>query len=270
MSVKSYKLENLSIDVDESLMYIIPDISLNQGGQITAITQGTINEDIESASVLAEIDPLLDYNQGVIDTYILKEAVIQTSLDTLTAQISALATDIATMTTNITTLQEDAIIDATGFVEIFNNKNHDWANNECNTQFGTESIQRRQDLVLFNQSLDAGKYICCFNFAMNSVDGNDDTRYKIMYIYIKSNDDIIGNTISNCSGHNALTMVNSTQYSFEITSTKTISITFNYDVACTSFTAKSDLVYNFNTNQDQMYPFLSGINDNIIQIFKVS
>ena len=270
MSVHSYKLQNLSLDVDETLMYIIPDISVNDGGQITAITQGTINEDIESASVLAEVATLLDYNQGVIDTYILKEAVIQTSLDTLTAQIDALNTEISTMTTNITALQEDAVIDATGFIEIFNNKDHDWANELCNTQFGAESLKRRQDLVLFNQSLTAGKYMCCFNFAMNSVNGNDDTRYKIMYIYIKSNDDIIGNTISNCSGHSALTMVNSTQYSFEITSTKTISITFNYDVACTSFVGPDDLIYNFNTNQDEMYPFLSGINSNIIQIFKVS
>tara|TARA_R110002167_G_scaffold99886_7_gene261273 strand:- start:10246 stop:11058 length:813 start_codon:yes stop_codon:yes gene_type:complete len=270
MSVQSYDLEQIYVDVDESLMYVIPDITVNKGGQITAITQGAINEDIESASVLAIIKPILDENQNVINSYILKEAVIQSSLDTLTAQITALNDEISTMTTNITALQDDAVIDATGFIEIFNNKDHTWANELCNTQFGAESLKRRQDLVLFNQSLTAGKYMCCFNFAMNSVNGNDDTRYKMMYIYIKSNDDIIGNTISNCSGHNAATMVNSTQYSFEITSTKTISITFNYDVACTSFTAQSDLIYNFNTNQDEMYPFLSGINSNIIQIFKVS
>ena len=56
MSVVSYGLQALNLDIDEDFLYSIPAIELNSGGQITAIVQGDIvnNVEIQTAAVLTE------------------------------------------------------------------------------------------------------------------------------------------------------------------------------------------------------------------------
>ena len=278
MSVGSCGLENVVLDCDENLEYIVPNITTNKGGQITEIVSNndTLPYSIQTADVLNTA------KQELIDTT-LQEASIKTevdltrdALDILLANIVALDDDVETLNTNIQTLISNADLNENGFIQIFNNFTSTEAETALIALNGANYLTRRQRFTITSQTLDAGVYVANFNFVLENLStisednvDNDDTRYKLTYVSVDDDNGNITSSINNCSGHNGLNMSHSSAVSFEIKETTNVSFNMLYDIASTKYTGVNQLVYNFPELQTQQYPLNEPVNTQILQIVRI-
>ncbi len=277
MSVGSCGLENVVLDCDENLEYIVPDITTNKGGQITEIVSN--NDDLPYSIQTADV--LNTAKQELIDTALAEQTIkIEVDLTTdalnlLIVDITTLADDVRTLTDNIQTLISNADLNENGFIEIFNNYTSTEAQTALIALNGADYLTRRQRFTITSQTLDAGVYVANFNFCLENVTinaenvDNDDTRYKLTYASVDDDNGNITSSINNCSGHNGLNMSHSSALPFEITNTSSVSFNILYDIASTKYTGVDELVYNFPATQTQQYPLNDPVNSQILQIVRI-
>ena len=277
MSVGSCGLENVVLNCDEDLVYIVPDITTNNGGQITEIVN---NNDNLSYSIQTA-NALNTAKQELIDTALAEQTIkIEVDLTTdalnlLIVDITTLADDVRTLTDNIQTLISNADLNENGFIEIFNNYTSTEAQTALIALNGADYLTRRQRFTITTQTLDAGVYVANFNFCLENVTinaenvDNDDTRYKLTYASVDDDNGNITSSINNCSGHNGLNMSHSSALPFEITNTSSVSFNILYDIASTKYTGVDELVYNFPATQTQQYPLNDPVNSQILQIVRI-
>ncbi len=277
MSVGSCGLENVVLNCDEDLVYIVPDITTNNGGQITEIVN---NNDNLSYSIQTA-NALNTAKQELIDTALAEQTIkIEVDLTTdalnlLIVDITTLADDVRTLTDNIQTLISNADLNENGFIEIFNNYTSTEAQTALIALNGADYLTRRQRFTITSQTLDAGVYVANFNFCLENVTinaenvDNDDTRYKLTYASVDDDNGNITSSINNCSGHNGLNMSHSSALPFEITNTSSVSFNILYDIASTKYTGVDELVYNFPATQTQQYPLNDPVNSQILQIVRI-
>lgn len=277
MSVGSCGLENVVLDCDENLEYIVPDITTNKGGQITEIVSN--NDDLPYSIQTADV--LNTAKQELIDTALAEQTIkIEVDLTTdalnlLIVDITTLADDVRTLTDNIQTLISNADLNENGFIEIFNNYTSTEAQTALIALNGADYLTRRQRFTITTQTLDAGVYVANFNFCLENVTinaenvDNDDTRYKLTYSSVDDENGNITSSVNNCSGHNGLNMSHSSALPFEITNTSNVSFNILYDIASTKYTGVNELVYNFPATQTQQYPLNDPVNSQILQIVRI-
>jgi len=277
MSVGSCGLENVVLDCDENLEYIVPDITTNKGGQITEIVSN--NDDLPYSIQTADV--LNTAKQELIDTALAEQTIkIEVDLTTdalnlLIVDITTLADDVRTLTDNIQTLISNADLNENGFIEIFNNYTSTEAQTALIALNGADYLTRRQRFTITTQTLDAGVYVANFNFCLENVTinaenvDNDDTRYKLTYSSVDDENGNITSSVNNCSGHNGLNMSHSSALPFEITNTSSVSFNILYDIASTKYTGVDELVYNFPATQTQQYPLNDPVNSQILQIVRI-
>lgn len=277
MSVGSCGLEDIVLDCDENLEYIVPDITTNKGGQITEIVSNNDNlpYSIQTADVLNTA------KQELIDTALAEQTIkIEVDLTTdalnlLIADIDTLVGDVITLESNIQTLIANADLNENGFIEIFNNYTSTEAQTALIALNGADYLTRRQRFTITTQTLDAGVYVANFNFCLENVTinaenvDNDDTRYKLTYSSVDDENGNITSSVNNCSGHNGLNMSHSSALPFEITNTSNVSFNILYDIASTKYTGVNELVYNFPATQTQQYPLNDPVNSQILQIVRI-
>ena len=277
MSVGSCGLEDIVLDCDENLEYIVPDITTNKGGQITEIVSNNDNlpYSIQTADVLNTA------KQELIDTALAEQTIkIEVDLTTdalnlLIADIDTLVGDVITLESNIQTLIANADLNENGFIEIFNNYTSTEAQTALIALNGADYLTRRQRFTITTQTLDAGVYVANFNFCLENVTinaenvDNDDTRYKLTYSSVDDENGNITSSVNNCSGHNGLNMSHSSALPFEITNTSNVSFNILYDIASTKYTGVNELVYNFPATQTQQYPLHDPVNSPILQIVRI-
>ncbi len=277
MSVGSCGLEDIVLDCDENLEYIVPDITTNKGGQITEIVSNNDNlpYSIQTADVLNTA------KQELIDTALAEQTIkIEVDLTTdalnlLIADIDTLVGDVITLESNIQTLIANADLNENGFIEIFNNYTSTEAQTALVALNGADYLTRRQRFTITTQTLDAGVYVANFNFCLENVTinaenvDNDDTRYKLTYSSVDDENGNITSSVNNCSGHNGLNMSHSSALPFEITNSSSVSFNILYDIASTKYTGVNELVYNFPATQTQQYPLNDPVNSQILQIVRI-
>jgi len=278
MSVGSCGLENVLLDCDEDLEYIVPNITTNNGGQITEIVNN--NDDLPYSIQTADV--LNTAKQELKDTALAEEAIqlevliTTNSLDVLINNINNLVDDVTTLNTNIQTLIANANINENGFIEIFNNFTSAEAETALVALNGANYLTRRQKFTITTQTLDAGVYVANFNFVLENLStispdnvDNDDTRYKLTYASVDNDDGNIASSINNCSGHYGLNISHSSALAFEVVKTSSVSFSMLYDIASTQYTGANQLVYNFPATQTQQYPLGDIVNSQILQIVRI-
>lgn len=277
MSVASLGLESLNLDIDEDFLYSIPTIQLNKGGQIITITEGDVDNNIaiQTAVVLQECETIIDPLVVVVNNLAAQTSEIIDETKSLQSGVTSLTANVNTLVANINTLIAE--INATNSVyEVkVNNYNVASINNVLSEEFSTTDMPRRRLIPLRTISLEAGVYAANFNWiaesiAVGTAPLNTDTRYKITYAYAADSDgNVLASSINNCSGHNGLNISHSSSFCFDLTATTTITFGIWYDIACTTYTSGTGLLYFFNSQQAQMYPYISNINTEILQVIKI-
>lgn len=278
MSVGDYGLESVVLDCEENIPYVIPNITTNSGGQIIHIdnNNGNLPYSIQTANVLNTAKDELE--SATLAEQTIKEEVDLTTNDLtiLIANINDLVSDVTTLNNNIQTLIANAEISGKGFIEIFNDYTSVQAQTALEALNGNNFFSRRQTFTITSQSLDAGVYVANFNFVLENISSfnpenvdNDDTRYKLTYVFINGDNGNIASSVNNCSGHNGLNMSHSSAIIFEITETSNVSFNILYDIASSKYTNADDLVYFFPPTQTKTYPLNEPTNTQILQIVRI-
>ena len=278
MSVVSYGLQALNLDIDEDFLYSIPAIELNSGGQITAIVQGDIvnNVEIQTAAVLKECEEVIYPLNAVLTNLVSQASDITENVRSLENDVNALSANVSTLVSQITTLIEEIEIATDGYTTILTGFNTSDMNIELSKKNNANYWIRQQKIPLYKDELEIGIYVVNFNWvSQNNGDIgslNTDTRFKISYAYC-DNDTTnanIASSVNNCSGHNGVTISHSSSFCFDITTPTSVEIGIMFDIANTEFTNQDDLKYFFNTTQEFLYPAFVGINPQIIQVIKIA
>jgi hypothetical protein len=282
MSVASFGLESLNLDIDEDFLYSIPNIQLNKGGQIINIVQGDIenNVSVETAVVLQECTDVITPLEVALNNLSDQVGEIAIETNSLENGVATLTANVTTLVDNINTLITEIDAQAGGAEVIVNNITGVTMNTLIGQISGIYGYwERRRKIPIHTQSLSAGVYIANFNWIIQSsdiLDGQDvntDTRYKITMAYAEnsSTGDYLATSINNCSGHNGLNISHSSSFCFDLTTDTSVQFGIWYDIACTTYTDGTALIYGFNDDdqQTQMYPLLNNINTEVLQVIKL-
>jgi hypothetical protein len=282
MSVVSFKLENLNLNVDEDYLFTLPSITINNGGQIISITESDIedNVEIQTAAILSECASIEAKLTPNLETLQEQTTEIEDQIIDLKSNVNTLLSNIDIQIDLVNTLIEDINIATTGF-EIYLDNLDTIAMSTLLSSINTENYwNRRQKIPLLNITLDAGIYVYTSNwnsqYTIETLGGvqtqtNTDTRYKLSYAYV----DVVGggnicSSLCHSSGHNGLNITHSSAMCFELTETTACSFGIMCDIACLSFTGVNDLVFIFLQGQTQQYPKALSINQNIGQVVRIA
>lgn len=284
MSVASFGLEQLSLNVDEDYIYTLPSITTNNGGQITSITESDIEDNIEiqTASILnecADIEANLTPN---LETLQEQTNEIEAQIIALQALTNDLLSNIDAQIILVNELIADITLASTGYEVILNDFNYNDVVSNLQRLNTGNFWKRRQKISLLDITLDAGIYVYTSNWNTVNIQefiggdfnyDNTDTRYKLSYAYVdtgNSPNENICSSLCHSSGHNGLCIAHSSSMCFELTETTPCRFGFMLDIASTTYTDQNDLTFYFIAVQNKQYPTTLSINNQIIQVIKIA
>ena len=282
MSVVSFKLENLNLNIDEDYLYTLPSVTINNGGQIISITEEDIedNVEIQTAAVLSECADIEANLTPNLETLSSQTTEIFTEILELQALINDLLSNIDAEIILVNQLIADINIASTGFEIVLTDFNSVDIGNTLVALNGTNYWKRRQKVALLNITLDAGIYVYTTNwnsqYDIETIGGvttqtPNDTRYKLSYAYVDTSTGTnICSALCHSSGHNGLNITHSSSMCFELTASTACSFGIMFDIASTNFTGELDLIYKFLSAQTQQYPLTILVNNQIAQVVKIA
>lgn len=291
MSVASIALENLNLAIDENQLFTIPNITVNKGGQIIAISDGATEDNItiQTIALLTDTDNVLNGVSTVLGHLEPQVSEIATQINTLEGQTNTLIANVDILLTQVETLIDQITIASTGstaIVSFYDVPLAVAAMANLNVEGGVSYLKRRQKLSFTNVTLPAGIYIVNHNFSISNVlvngistEFNDSTRFLLTYAFCDvTNGGNICSAVNACSGHDALAICHASSMCFQLSAQTEVNIGMAFDVDPIDTSTWNDVTYSFVTFQVQMYPKLTAggspndqyLNDNIIQVIRIA